>query len=340
MKASPATITAARRQSNAFIVHLFMQIRYQSRMNLRHLRAFAAIVDAGGFARAAQRLHLSQPALSRQIHALEAALGVPLFDRVGRRSQLTAQGEDLLRRSRRLLAEADSLGERARSLKSGESGILRFGATPQVIENLLAKFLVRYRRRHPGVEVHLVEDGGARLHERLERGEVHLAIAPAGGRRVERRLLFPMHVVAAMPPGHSLSGRRAVEIGELRDEPLLLLRREFGSREWFDLACQAAHLRPRVMLESAAPHTLVALAATGYGIAILPSNAELPQRLVRAVPVLHRGVAIGRWSEIVWHPERFLPPYAERFVAELVAECRRGYPGRDLVRRAPPVPRP
>src|SRR5262245_18962024 len=129
-------------------------------MNLRQLRAFAAIADVGGFARAAGRLNVSQPALSRQIHALEAELGVPLFDRIGRRVQLTSEGEELPRRSRRLLAEADSLGERARSLKAGQTGILRVGATPLV---LLADFLTRYRRRHPRVEVHLVEDGGARL---------------------------------------------------------------------------------------------------------------------------------------------------------------------------------
>ena len=176
-------------------------------MNLRHLRAFATIVDVGGFARAATRLHLSQPALSRQIHALEADLGVPLFDRVGRRVQLTSQGEDLLQRSRRLLAEAESLGERARELKSGETGILRVAATPQVIENLLAPFLIRYRRRHPGVEVHLVEDGGARLLGRLERGEAHLSITPAGTTRFEGRLLYPMHVVAALPSAHRLARR-------------------------------------------------------------------------------------------------------------------------------------
>src|SRR3954464_4940005 len=124
-----------------------MQNCYKRRMKLLHLRAFAAIVDAGGLAKAATRLHVSQPALSRQIQALEADLGVSLFDRVGRRVQLTSQGGDLLLRSRRLLAEADSLGERARELKSGEAGILRVAATPQVIENLLAQFLIRYRRR-------------------------------------------------------------------------------------------------------------------------------------------------------------------------------------------------
>src|SRR5258705_13978413 len=96
-----------------------------SGMNLRHVLAFATIADAGGFARAAVRLNVSQPALSRQIHALEAELGVPLFDRIGRRVKLTSEGEDLLGRSRRLLADAESLGARARSLKTGQTGILR-----------------------------------------------------------------------------------------------------------------------------------------------------------------------------------------------------------------------
>jgi LysR family transcriptional regulator, cyn operon transcriptional activator len=311
-----------------------------TRMNFRHLRSFVTIADAGGFARAATRLHVTQPALSRQIHALELELGVPLFDRIGRRVQLTAQGEDLLRRSRRLLADADSLGERARSLKSGETGILRVGATPQVIENLLAHFLIEYRRRHPGVEVHLVEDGGVRLHGRLERGDVHLTMTATGATRFHDRLLYPMHVVVALSPTHRLARRAVLEIAELADEPLLLLRHGFGSREWFDIACQVAHIRPRILLESAAPHTLVALAATDYGIAILPSNAHVPRDLVRALPLVHHGASVGRWAHIAWDPQRFQPRYAEQFVAELAAYCRRDYPGRDLIRRAPRLPRP
>ena len=194
-------------------------------MNLRHLRAFVSIADAGGFARAANRMNLSQPALSRQIHALETELGVSLFDRLGRRVQLTSEGEDLLRRGRRLLTEADSLGERARLLKAGETGILRVGATPQVIENMLANFLTQYRRRHPAVEVHLVEDGGVRLPSRLERGDVHLAFTPASG-RFESRLLYPMHVLAALPPTHRLGRRATLEVAELAEEPLLVLRRD------------------------------------------------------------------------------------------------------------------
>src|SRR5262245_34295792 len=191
-------------------------------MDLRHLRAFAAIVETGGFARAAAQLNLSQPALSRQIHALEAELGVPLFDRIGRRALLTSEGEDLLQRSRRLLNDVDSLGERARALKSGHSGLLRVGATPQVMETVLAGFLKGYRRRHPSVEVHLVEDGGARLPARLDRGDIHLCLAGAGDARFHWRHLGPIYLLAVPPPSHRWSRRATLEIDELVDVPLLL----------------------------------------------------------------------------------------------------------------------
>lgn len=308
-------------------------------MNLKHLRAFVTISDAGGFARAANRLNLSQPALSRQIRALEIDLSLRLFDRVGRRAQLTSEGEDLLRRSRRLLADVDSLGERARKLKAGDTGILRVGATPQVIENLLAQFLIGYRRRHPGVEIHLVEDGGVRLNSRLEAGHVHLVLMAAIG-RFASRLLYPMHALAALRPTHRLARRAVVEIADLADEPLLLLRRDFGSRAWFDAACSVAQVQPRVLLESSAPHTLISLAATGYGVAIIPSNAQVPRTTVRAVPVVHRGVSVGKWAAIAWDSERFVAPYAAQFIEEIATHCRRDYPGRDLIRRAPRLPRP
>lgn len=131
-----------------------------------------------------------------------------------------------------------------------------------------------------------------------------------------------------------------LEIVELEDEPLLLPQRGFGSREWFDVACDIAQIRPRVLLESAAPHTLVALAATGYAIAILPSNARIPPDEVRAMPLLHRGTSIGRWAHIAWDPQRFLAPYAEQFVTELTGYCQRNFPGRQLIKRAPPLQKP
>jgi LysR family cyn operon transcriptional activator len=310
-------------------------------MKLIQLRTFVAVADNGGVARAAARLHLTQSAASRQISALEIELGVPLFDRVGRRVQLTSEGEDLLRRSRRLLGDAEALGERARALKTGQTGLLRVGATPQVIENLLADFLASYRRRYPDIEVNLVEDGGAQLPSRLERGDVHLAIMPASDQGFHGRLLYPMHLLAVLPKEHYLGGRTLLEIRELADEPRLLLRSGFATVVWFEAACHVAHIMPRVLLHSAAPHTLIALARSDYGIAVVPSQMmRNPREGVRTVPLVHRGASIGRWAIIAWDPQRFLAPYAKQFVEDLVVSVRRAYPGRDLTRRAPPLPRP
>jgi DNA-binding transcriptional LysR family regulator len=310
------------------------------KMNLDQLRTFVTIVEAGGIHRAAARINLSQPAASRQINALEAALGMRLFDRIGRRLKLTSEGEGLLRLSRGLLGEVEAFNERARALKKGETGILRVAATPQVIENTLAHFLGRYRRRHPGVEVQLVEEGGIAMPRRLESGDVHLALMALDDDRFRIRLLYPVRGIAVVANEHRLSRRRTIEIAELADESLLLLRSEFASREWFETACRVARIRPRVLLESGAPHTSVALAAAGYGIAVVPSTVVIPAGRVRGIPLMQRGTAVGGWLRVAWQPQRFLSVFAERFIAELSVHCRRGYPGREFNRHTPALPRP
>jgi LysR family cyn operon transcriptional activator len=310
-------------------------------MNLRHLRTFVTVADAGSVGRATARLNLSQSAASRQIIALEAELGIPLFDRIGRRRlRLNSEGEDLLWRSRRLLADAETLGERAQALKGGQIGTLRVSAPPQVIENILAPFLKKYLRHHSGVEVQLMEGGGSKAHDQLDRGDVHLAHIASDIARFGSRLLYPIYVTAVLPRKHRLSRRPVLDIMSLADEPLLLLHRDFGVRSWFDAACNVAGLNPRVFLESGAPHTLIALAGVGYGIAVLPSNVQILGDAVRGVPIVHRDAAIGKWAVIAWNPHRFLPPYAEQFANELVAHVRHAHPGRDFTRRLPRLVRP
>src|SRR6187401_1920306 len=281
-------------------------------MNLRFLRTFVAIADNAGFARAGARLNLTQSAASRQIQALENEFGLRLFARIGRNVQLTPAGEDLLVPSRRLLFDADAIGQRASALKTGNVGVLRIGATPQVIENLLADFLSRHRKRHAGVEVHPVEDGGSRLASHLDRGDIDVAVMPAGEDRFASRLLYPMHVLAVMAQGHWLGRRSVLDVMELVDEPLLRLNSTFASHGWFEAACHVAHIRPRVLLESVAPQTLIALARTGHGVAVVPSPVRLGAG-VRAAVVVHRGAPIGRWAVAAWDGQRYLPPYAVQF---------------------------
>ncbi|MBV8418835.1 MAG: LysR family transcriptional regulator [Hyphomicrobiales bacterium] len=310
------------------------------KVNVDQLRTFVAVVESGGIHRAVARLHLSQPAASRQINALEAALGVPLFDRIGRRLRLTAEGEGLLRLSRRLLGEVETFNERAGALKTAETGILRVAATPMVIENTLSNFLDRYRCRYPGIEVQLLEEGGVAMPRRLEFGDVHLALMAVDDDRFGMRLLYPVRGIAVVPNDHRFSHRRTIEVAELADEPLLLLRNEFASRDWFETACRIARIRPRVLLESGAPHTAIALAGAGYGIAVVPSTVLIPAGHVRGIPLLQRGAAVGRWLRVAWQPERFLSAYAQQFIDELWRHCQREYPGREFNRRATTLPRP
>ncbi len=306
-------------------------------MNLRHLRTFVAIADAGGVARASERVHLSQPTVSRQILALEAALGVRLFDRLGRRIRLTAAGEDLLQRSRGLLSEADALSERARVLAAGRTGLLRIAATPQVIEHALTAFLPQYRRRYPRVEVQLLEDASGLLATYLDHGDVHLAQMPTGDGRFLSRAVYPIHLLAVLPHKHRLSSRRTLDVRELAEEPLLLLRHPWLARQWIETAYRLARVRPHVVFESSVPQALLALSRAEYGIAIVPSNVVIAHRSVRPVPLVLRGASLGEWTSLAWHPQRFLPPYAERFIEEYVAFARHNNPGQAFIKKAPPL---
>jgi LysR family cyn operon transcriptional activator len=309
-------------------------------MNFRSLRMFVATAESGGLARASALLNLSQPAASRQIHALEAEFGVPLFHRVGRKLQLTSAGDDLLQRSRRLLADADLLTEQARALRDGRKGTLRVSATPQIMTALLTSFLPRYRRRHSGIEVQLIERSGGRQWNQLERGETDLTFMPPGHAGFPGRLLFPIYTLAVLPKSHRLARRAIIDIVEIVEEPLLLLRPKFGSRASFDAACEVAQVVPRVLLECTAAHTLIDLTSVGYGVAIVPSIVAIQHQNLRAVPLVLRGASIGHWEAVCWDLRRPVQPFVETFVNELGAHVRRGFPGQKLVGRAPSLPKP
>jgi DNA-binding transcriptional LysR family regulator len=228
------------------------------------------------------------------------------------------------------LADADLPAEHARALKKGQSGTLRVAATPQTIASLLAPFLPGHGKRHPGVEVRLMEGSASQQFKRLERGDVQLAIMPAGGGPFSRRLLYAVHALAVLLKSHPLSRRAVVEMKQLADEPLLLLQREHAARSWFEAACELAQTRPRILMEATTAHTLIELAAVGNGVAVVSSTAIIRNPQLCARPVVHHEVSIGQWSTICWDPQRMLLPYAKRFIDELVQHARRSYPGRQL----------
>ena len=309
-------------------------------MELRHLRYFVAVADAGNVSRAAQRLHVTQPALSRQIRDLEHDFACRLFDRIGRRIILTRDDEDVLERTRRLLADAEALRERARALAGGEAGVLRIGAVPQFIEAALPDVLARYSLAYPGIDVELVEDGGGLLLRRLQQGELHLAVGLWRTGGLQSQPLFPARVLAVMQRGHPLAGRKTLAVKDLLGSPLLLLRREFQTRELFDEACQTAQFEPLIRLESRSSQPLVALAAAGHGIAIVPSGIRFDAARVAIAGVLSGSRPLGSWSHAVWDARRYLPTHARGFIRVLEDYTEISYPGHQLGDLTRAVPRP
>ena len=297
-------------------------------MKLSHFRYFAAVAEEMSFSRAGERLRISQSALSRQVHLMEEDLGVRLFDRIGRRIELTAAGRDLLDRSKAILKDVDALSRRAKALAKGSRGVLRIGATPQTMESVVARFLAAFRRRAPDIEITLVEDGSARLSQRLEAGDLELAIAglPSNS-ALEGRPLLPLGLLAVLPAGSRFAGRSNIEIGDLASETMLLLKPQFMTRRIFDGVCQVANINPHILIESDSPHCLLALVGAGQGIAVVPSTVRLGSLRDRAIPICHGDRLLGFNMSVLWDPRRYVSAAMEVFIEDLCAATRSDYPG-------------
>lgn len=300
-------------------------------MDLRYLRTFIAVVEQGTVSKASLHLRIAQPALSRQINILEDELGVKLFDRVRRRLVLTGEGEQLLSHSRSVLGAVDGLSERAKSLRRGDSGILRVAATPQTIDGVFSTFLSPYAKRRPNVRVKLIEAVGADLVSMLERSEVHVTVgtiqqSQADSPFIESRPLSPLEFLAASKDSLTAGASGDVDIGRLAEYPLLLLDSSFYVRKTFDAACRLANVKPNIFIESRAPHTLLALAESGQGVAVVPSVLPTNRYRLRVARITHRRQPLRETFAVLWDKRRVLPPYAKDFCESLANHLREGFP--------------
>jgi DNA-binding transcriptional LysR family regulator len=275
-------------------------------VELRHLASFAAVVRHGGFTRAADALHLAQPAVSEHVRRLEAELGSPLLTRTTRRVTLTRAGELVLRRAERVLDELDGARADVAGLASALAGRVRIGAI-QALEPLdLPRALAAFSRRHPGVDLSLTSGRSRELVADLEAGRVDLALAPVPGDlppRVTSTTLFDEELVLITPTTHLLAGRAALGLADLAGEPFVCLPADSGLRARLDRACADAGFRPSVPFEASGVERIRELVAHGLGVALLARSVTgsgspvavhvvHPEPLRRAVALMHRTGAL------------------------------------------------
>jgi DNA-binding transcriptional LysR family regulator len=247
-------------------------------MELRRVRYFVAVAEELHFRRAAQRLHLAQPALSQQVRKLELELGVDLLYRNKRTVALTTAGTAFLPEARRLLRQADEATRTAQGAREGARGNLRVGHLPDCVPSMLLRVFARFGVTHPGVQISPETMSMRRAIDDVGGGRIDVAVVglPAPVAELEVTSLGVEGTVAAIADRHPLSGRPSIPLERLEAERVVLLPR-VTNPTFFDgiaSACRGAGIAP-TLVEAAEPdvmHALLAV-ASGAGIALLPSSA-------------------------------------------------------------------
>ena len=248
-------------------------------MDLRHLRHFVAVAEDMSFTRAAQRLHVAQPALSVQMKRLEQDLGVELFDRSRRTIRLTQAGVLLLTEARRILALVSETVEVVRRADAGAVGSLSIGFVPSAANAALPPILRRFGAAHPGVVLHLREMAPDDLVRSLHEGRLDVCFLylPFEDPSLEQAVVAREPFIAALPEDHPLAERKTVDVRALRDEAFILPARHGmpGLHGQVLDICQSAGFTPKAVQESVwLVQTIVGLVAAHIGVALLPASAQ------------------------------------------------------------------
>jgi len=289
---------------------------------LRQLRVFQTVARHSSFSRAAEELHLTQPAVSAQVRELEGHAGLPLFERLGKRIHLTAAGAELLVHSRAIVQqfrEAEEAMARLKGVAGGRLNVAVISAGDYFFPRLLATFI----GRHPGVVLNLTVHNREHLLRRLAENETDLAIMvrPPEGEDTVHEPFAPHAYVIVAAPGHPLAGRRRIPLDRLLEEPFIV--RERGSDTWMSMreAFGERFGEVRATMEIASNETIKQAVIAGMGVSFLSSHAiALDVRVGNLVVLPVEGFPSMRSWFVVHRRTKRLPPVALAFKAYLQAE--------------------
>lgn len=241
-------------------------------LNPRHLRAFIAVAETGSFHRAAEFIHIGQPALSQAIAGLEDRVGVRLIERTTRALRLTAAGEEFLVDARRVIEANERLLARGGEWAQLRRGRIELLAIPSIAHRLLPALVKRFAQAHPGVRVEVRDHPDPALRERLARGEGDLTILTPT-QEIARHPVLPFlrdRFRVLLPAGHPLARLAAIDVSQLAGQRLVLLRRGALLRSYMDGALAGVELtEPALEVDQMA--TLVGMVEAGLGVAMVPA---------------------------------------------------------------------
>ncbi len=251
-------------------------------MEQRPLRQFIAVAEEHCFSRAAQRLGITQPALSRQIRKLEEQLGVQLFRRTAIRVELTEAGQLFLEEVRRGLMQLEWATHVARRAGSGNVGHLTIGVVDPITYSVLPAIVRAFHEHSPEVKLDLNEMHTGQQMSALREERLHVGFLrpPAGCSDIAIETIMTEAVMVAVPRGHPLAGESRIFLGDLASEPLVLFRREMEPTlfDTYIQLCADAGFAPTIIHAADPTHLVVGLVAAGLGFTLLPASVRNLQR--------------------------------------------------------------
>jgi DNA-binding transcriptional LysR family regulator len=269
-------------------------------MELRQLEYLVAVAEEANFTRAAERIHVAQPAVSAQIQRLERELGQALLDRSRRAVRLTAAGEAVLPHARAALAAVQNMHVAADELSQLVRGAVTIGTvTSHNVD--IPQLLADFHADHPNVEITLSTDTSDNLIDDVRSGKLDAAIASVGPDEVPEGLGVEVAtdeaIEAAVCRTDPLARRKKVRLADLHDRTLIALPIGAGIRHQFDRACAGAGLTPRIAFEASTPLALADLAAQGLGVAIVPESVPRGRDDLQSLPFVPelRGRLVLAW---------------------------------------------
>jgi len=295
-------------------------------LNLRDLKYLVALADLRHFGKAADACFVSQPTLSTQIRKLEEELGVTLVERAPRKVMLTAAGQDVVQRARRIVAEIDEMKEAARRSRDPESGSLRLGVFPTLGPYLLPHAVPRLRERFPGLELLLVEEKSDVLLQRLRDGKLDatLLALPLHDDQLHAEFLFEEPFLLAAPQQHELARGKSLSVDQLSDETLLLLEDGHCLRDQALDVCRLSGAQEKSGFRATSLETLRQMVAAGVGVTLLPALSvhEPIAQPANIRLVKFRKPAPSRRIALVWRKSSALDGFLHD-VADAIGEVAR-----------------
>jgi DNA-binding transcriptional LysR family regulator len=289
-------------------------------MNLNHLAIFHAVAQAGSMTLGAERLDISQPAVSKQVQDLERALGVHLFDRIGRRVHLSQAGEILAEYARRLFALAHEAETAMADVRGARRGRLAVGASTTIGTYLLPGVVAEFWRRHPRIELLVQIENTEQVHRRLAGQELDLGLTEGlvEEEELDAEVFHQDELVLIAAPGHRLAGQPRVSLSAVREEPFILREPGSGTRAVEERALARLNLPVRVVMALGSTEAIKRVVAEGVGLAVvsrLAVGAECAAGTLAVLPVA--GLHIERPLHLVRRKGRRDGPAMQAFCAVL-----------------------